>query len=89
MIPSIQPTRSGGRVVIGDTPWGRFCVEWDGDGKLVAHEIKIRTPGDHAAVKAEPGGCRGCQQGKSDSPSDKRNDLAAWHQAVREGTTGP
>ena len=84
-----QLTPDGGVVVSGSNPTVGFRVEWDAAGKLVAHEIKIRTPGDHAAVKAEPGGCRGCQQGKSDSPSDKRNDLAAWHQAVREGTTGP
>ena len=40
----IKPTPSRGRVVAGDTPWGKFRVEWDANGKLISESIEIRTP---------------------------------------------
>lgn len=38
------PTSSGGRVITGDTPYGRFRVEWDADGQLVSEWIEMRSP---------------------------------------------
>lgn len=40
-------TQSGGRLLNGDTPWGRFHVEWDASGKLVAESIELKVPDQH------------------------------------------
>ena len=45
----IRPVNDHGRILTGDTPWGRFRVEWDAGGNLVSHEIEIRTPISAAA----------------------------------------
>jgi YD repeat-containing protein len=86
----LYPTSSNGRIVHGDTPWGRFRVEWDAAGKLIAQEIEMRTPeGGAAAALTKPpeAGCSGCQQGKSEPRQPQ--DLSAWHAAMQEATRQP
>lgn len=39
-----QPTENGGRVVTGDTQFGKFRVEWSPGGEIVGHELIIRNP---------------------------------------------
>jgi hypothetical protein len=48
MAVQASPTRNGGFVVIGDTDWGRFHVEWDQSGQLVADHLDRRDPSTNA-----------------------------------------
>jgi hypothetical protein len=47
---AFNPTPHGGRVVIGDTPYGKFQIEWDADGQLVSESCTIKTPNTPAAT---------------------------------------
>jgi YD repeat-containing protein len=38
------PTPAGGRVAEGVTPYGRYRVEWDADGRLLSSELELRHP---------------------------------------------
>ena len=49
----ILKLKSGGRLVLGNTPHGRFRVEWDAQGRLVSEWIEIREPA--SAKEAAPG----------------------------------
>ena len=58
----IRPLPSNGRVVEGDTPWGRFRVEWDAAGKLISESVEIRRPPEPIPADFDPntlkhGGC--------------------------------
>ena len=48
------PTDTGGRVVEGDTPYGKFRVEWDADNVQVSESMQKRTP-DTPDTIAKPG----------------------------------
>lgn len=48
------PTKSGGRVVHGETPWGAFRVEWDASGRLVSERLDIREPDPMATAAGKP-----------------------------------
>ncbi|MCX5658587.1 MAG: hypothetical protein NTW19_02560 [Planctomycetota bacterium] len=39
-----SPTKDGGRVASGSTPWGDYRVEWDARGRLVAQAMTARRP---------------------------------------------
>lgn len=39
-----HPTPTHGRIVTGDTPYGKFRVEWAADGTLISESIEIREP---------------------------------------------
>lgn len=57
----IYVTKQGGRVVQGDTPHGRFRVEWDADGALVSESIeKPAGPGDIIAAITSAVGIKPC-----------------------------
>ena len=71
---NINPTLSGGRVVKGDTPYGRFRFEVDSDGALVSHEFKVLEPRPPQAIpddfninterrRLKQGGCCGKPSG--------------------------
>jgi len=40
----IAETQSGGRIVEGDVPLGKYRVEWNAAGELVSETIEIRDP---------------------------------------------
>lgn len=44
MSQSITPTKSGGRVIKGDTPFGVWHAECDAQGNLLAWRMEVRTP---------------------------------------------
>ncbi len=50
------PTPTNGRVLEGDTPFGRFHVEWDAAGQLVRESLELREPAtpDSAGPPSEP-----------------------------------
>lgn len=52
----IKPTPSGGRIIEGDTPHGRFRIETDAEGNYPAGKIEIRTP----IVPEPPQDCTPC-----------------------------
>lgn len=41
---NIRPANFGGRIIRGDTPYGRFRFEVDRDGVLVDYVFDVRTP---------------------------------------------
>lgn len=54
----IKPTQHGGRIAIGDTPFGAFRVEWDADGKLMSEHIEIKNPTRPAETPSKPSSLR-------------------------------
>lgn len=57
-----KPTPTGGRLAEGDTPHGRYRVEWDAAGELVSDECEPRNPNpvNLAVVNAHLGVCKEC-----------------------------
>jgi hypothetical protein len=61
------PTPTGGRISQGDTPWGKYRVEWDAAGKLISAECTPAEPpkpppADPRLPRVEDqfNRCRGC-----------------------------
>lgn len=50
----IRPTPSGGRVAEGDTPLGRYRVEWDADSRLISERLELREPDPMATAAGRP-----------------------------------
>ena len=82
---SFRPRNTDGRILEGDTPYGRFRVEWDAHGNLLHHEIEIREPpkliGDRIESLTKKLGiptCGGCRKRKKQA-----NEVhAAWNRVV-------
>lgn len=60
-----RPTKSGGRVVEGDSSYGAFRVEWDRDDKLLSWSHKKtnpapRQPCRHLGEFSRSEECKGC-----------------------------
>lgn len=47
-----SPSKQGGRIASGSTPWGDFRVEWDAAGRLVAEGLMLREPGANPGAEA-------------------------------------
>lgn len=63
----LNPTKSGGIVVKGDTAYGRFRVEWDATGQLVSESCEIPSRGlgdtiEKATSKIGIRSCGGCKR---------------------------
>jgi hypothetical protein len=72
-----NPTKSGGRILQGKTPYGDFVVEWDAAGQIIRQSLTLRTPDvkridvsniDNRSLQAlntgaesEDGGCSPCE----------------------------
>ena len=54
-----KPTLTGGRLLVGDTPFGSFRIEWDSANELVSIEHKPKEPSlaGYNPVKHRQGGC--------------------------------
>lgn len=57
-----KPTPTGGRIAEGDTPHGRYRVEWDSAGELVSAECEPRDPAplNRATVDTHLAVCQQC-----------------------------
>ena len=62
-----NPTPTHGRLLQGDTPYGKFRVEWAADGTLISESIEIRRPPEPIPSGFDPASER---QGCCDPPLD-------------------
>ena len=53
----IKPTPDGGRVIKGDTPWGKYCFVMGLNDKLVSHEYEKRDPLEGQPPPPKKEGC--------------------------------
>lgn len=61
-----KPTPSGGRLLTGDLPHGKFRVEWDARGRLISEFCEPRTPPQRIPKDFDPATER---QGCCDPPA--------------------
>jgi hypothetical protein len=79
------PTKSGGRILQGSTPYGDFLVEWGPDGVLIRESLTMRTPpaaptaSTRAGAQASDEDLRGC------SPCEEAARAALAARSKQEG----
>lgn len=98
----IQPTPTNGRIITGDTPWGRFDIAVDAapaidpgvrrlrivneDGVQVG-TMTIEIRTPAGAALVDAGDCSPCA--KKRAAAATKQDLTNWNRAIADGTTTP
>jgi len=90
-----KPTKTGGRLASGDTPYGSYAVEWNREGQVISQTLNLREPPTGPAP-AKPPGCSGCGGENFQPPStpDQAEAILREHaqpppEARTPGNPGP